>query len=321
MNRKKLLILICFLILSIYKAYQFIAYMNPKKISVATWNAQTFFDVDFSGNEYSEYASSKNGWNEEKYFVRLLRVADALEQINADIIALEEIENLNVVYAITKLLPFNSKLRYAVFAKEEGSSLGLVLFSRYPIIRANTHQIQLPEVLPETLRPVLEVQVNVPTQNVIILVNHWKSKSSGGKKSEITRKCQQALLTESIYQIKSEKENAHIIALGDFNQETAEFEIDKEKREIILISKNNHERVKSIWLEKLNLKDGSYYFRDNWEQIDHIFISSEKAVFGKSEIVKRKFFLTEEGLPKSYKLYSGSGLSDHLPLKAEIILK
>ena len=45
-----------------------------------------------------------------------MRLVDALQEIDADIIALEEIENISVAHDIIKLLPFSSKLHYAVFA-------------------------------------------------------------------------------------------------------------------------------------------------------------------------------------------------------------
>ena len=62
--RKKLVVVFVLLLLAC-KAVQFVCYKNPKKISIATWNVQTFFDADFSGSEYSEYSSTKSGWNSE----------------------------------------------------------------------------------------------------------------------------------------------------------------------------------------------------------------------------------------------------------------
>ena len=322
MNREKLIFVICLAGLRVYKAARFTAYKNPKKISIATWNTQTFFDADFSGNEYSEYSSSKSGWSEEKYYVRLLRLADALEKIDADIIALEEIENLNVVYDIVNVLPFTSSLRYAVFARQPGSSLGLVLFSRYPITGAKTHQIQLPQVLPATLRPVLEVHVKVAEKDVVVLVNHWKSKASGGETGKIIRQCQNRLLAECVSQLKKEAAgNSLIIAAGDFNQTTAEFEIDRESRKILFCTNNSTEEAESVWFKTADVDEGSYYFRDNWEQIDHIFLFSEKYRFGFCGTVNGRMFVRYDGTPNAYKLYSGNGLSDHLPLKAEIHLR
>ena len=321
MSRKNIFFLVCLAALVIYKTVQFISYINPKKISIATWNVQTFFDADFSGNEYSDYASTKNGWSEEKYYTRLLRLADALDAIDADIIALEEIESLKVVYDIVNVLPYAGKFHYAVFASQPGSSLGVLVFSRYPITDAVAHQLQIPQVLPKTLRPILEVHVRMPRQDVVLFVNHWKSKASGGEMSQILRQCQQALLADCIAELKQQKnyDNAVIIALGDFNQKTEEFQIDYAAKEVLLNGIQNTEKVKSVWLEQAVSGDGSYFFRDSWEQIDHIFLASDNVSFGECGTVSKRMFLRQDGMPASYRIYSGSGLSDHLPLKDELL--
>ncbi|MBO4728945.1 MAG: endonuclease/exonuclease/phosphatase family protein [Spirochaetaceae bacterium] len=318
---RKKLVAVFVLLLLVYKAVQFACYKNPKKISIATWNAQTFFDADFSGGEYTEYSSSKSGWNSEKYYVRLLRLVDALHEIDADIIALEEIENLNVAHDIIKLLPFSSKLHYAVFAKQPGSALGLLVFSRYPIKGAKTHQIQLPEIAPESLRPVLEVHVNAGGKDIAVFVNHWKSKASGGKTSEIVRQCQSRLLAECVFHLKKDaSENALIVAAGDFNQTTGEFETGSGGR-VLFRGNNFAEEAESVWLKTADSDLGSYFFRDNWEQIDHIFLFSDNFRFGRCGTVKTRMFVHAGGTPNTYKIYTGTGLSDHLPLKAEICLR
>ena len=359
MSRKHAVFLVCLAALAVCKAAQFISYINPKKISIATWNLQTFFDAEFSGDEYSEYSSSKSGWSAEKYYARLLRLADALEAIDADIIALEEVENLNVVHDIANVMPYMSKLRYAAFARQPGSALGVAVFSRWPITEAYAHQIQLPQTRPQTLRPLFEVHVKVAQKDVAVLVNHWKSKASGGAAGGILRQCQQSLLASRIAELKCGEncKNALIVALGDFNQKTEEFEIDAESNEVLLRGMCNTEKVKSLWLAHavsdcansesgkssgFSLRasssktaasgtgsisgsplgsSGSYFFRDSWEQIDHIFLASENACFGECGAVTKRMFLHQDGTPNTYKLYSGSGLSDHLPLKAEICLQ
>jgi len=278
----KRLVIAVLVFLFAYKIIQFIEYVDPKKISIATWNVQTFFDVDFSGTEYSEFNNPKTDWSKEKYYVRLLRMAEALTKINVDVVALEEIENINVVYDIVDVLPYTSKFHYAVFAKQQGSPFGLALFSRYPISKARTHQIQpMQNISVESVsfRPILEVHLKVPKNDVVIFVNHWKSKASDAELSKIFRQSQQRMLADCIFYTKEEtkSENLVIAAIGDFNQKTEEFEIDKTTSEIVFSGTHSVEYMKSSWLEKSNESVGSYYFADNWEQIDHIFLWSKSA--------------------------------------------
>ena len=74
--------------------------------------------------------------------------------------------------------------------------------------------------------------------------------------------------------------------------------------------------------------EGSYYFKNSWEKIDHIFYESDTGGSGASEtsyagtayIEPLLFFvlyeppLVADGKPVRYNVLTGEGYSDHLPL-------
>ena len=74
------------------------------------------------------------------------------------------------------------------------------------------------------------------------------------------------------------------------------------------------------------LTDGSYYYRDNCETIDHILMTEE--LFDNSDwdfetcrVLNFPPFTNAKGFPNSYNPRSGLGLSDHLPLLLYLVLK
>jgi endonuclease/exonuclease/phosphatase family metal-dependent hydrolase len=67
------------------------------------------------------------------------------------------------------------------------------------------------------------------------------------------------------------------------------------------------------------LQDGSYYYKDNWETIDH-FLLTEPLFdrigwdFENCMVINQEPFVNAKGRPYTYNPRTGNGLSDHLPL-------
>src|SRR5574344_287835 len=61
------------------------------RLKILAWNADTFFDGENDGNEYSEFLKSKK-WGREAYAVRLERLCSVIRSIDADVVVIEELE-------------------------------------------------------------------------------------------------------------------------------------------------------------------------------------------------------------------------------------
>lgn len=305
-----------------------------ENLNVVSWNVQTFFDAEIQGNEYSDFCDSSK-WNKEKYLNRLERLCNAIVYLDADVFILEEIENENVIYDISNQLSGKSwnscnKWIYSCFAKKTGTSIGIAVLSKYEITDLTTHSIDIRTVdeQPE-LRYLLKFNVNVNDRNVTFFANHWKSKSNGEEISEVWRKYQEALLVLKLNEIDSEKNNCPVVICGDFNKDLNEFNLVLNgcEKQIMLDGsslKNKKEiYVYSGWFlsqgEKKSVEDeslyGSYYFKNKWEKIDNIF------VYGNCKILKfepciNQDWCNDNNTPKGYKIYTGEGYSDHLPIRA-----
>ncbi len=328
-----------------------IHFSPQKEYSLVCWNLQTFFDGNIDGCEYTEFKKSDN-WDEGKYRVRLQRLCDSIKKLNADIFVLEEIENEKIILDISNMLCGTSwknseRWNYACFTKENGSSIGCAVLSRIPIKEVNTHSLDIrtqKEAQP-SMRPVTYVNFSAGKKDFCVIVNHWKSKSGGAEKSEIWRDWQEALCERII---PNDTEFPALIC-GDFNRDAKEFihffeenqneniksantifrgfcEVPKEDFSDSESSEDfsilpyflpEEKILYSPWYNadgEFSTATGSYYYKENWERIDHIFTNTQIKILTFSPCAEAPW-LNEYGEPDSYKIYNGRGYSDHLPLK------
>ncbi len=302
---------------------------SKKMLTLVTWNVQTFFDAVTCGTEYQEFKNSER-WNKEKYAKRLEKLCDIMITLNPDIFVMEEIENEAVVQDISNMLAGNSwnnkkTWQYACFTKDVGSAIGCAVFSRYELTNLKTHSLDIrtqTETQP-SMRPVMEVTVYVEDEEVSLFVNHWKSKSGGEEETEIWRDWQELVLADVI-----SDSLRPVIICGDFNRSAEDFILQKNPKgeefaNTILRGTQKQIHVYSPWFRpdgKLAFETGSYYYDKSWEQIDNIMLYGNIS-FEVFEVVKDAPLTDENEIPLSYKVYTGEGYSDHLPLKCAILIK
>lgn len=302
-----------------------------KNISLVTWNVQTFFDAVTSGNEYKEFKNSER-WNKEKYSKRLEKLCEVMTSLNPDIFVMIEIENEAVVQDIANALAGGSwdhkkNWQYACFAKEAGSAIGCAVFSRYELCDLRTHTLDIRsqgDAQPSS-RPLLQVTVNAAGQELELFVNHWKSKSGGEDETEIWRDWQELVLAERIQDIKEEKPEPALVMCGDFNRSAEDFtlSVGDKSANTLLRGAFDSVAVASPWFRpdgKPALENGSYFYNGQWERIDNIMCYGRVSL-NSFTTVKDSPLADEDGIPSAYKIYTGEGCSDHLPLKCLISIE
>lgn len=302
---------------------------SSKKISVVSWNVQTFFDAQNDGCEYSDFLKSDN-WDSRMYFQRLERLSQVLIDLDADVYVLQEIENANVLYDVCNQLTQkswapNDGWAHTCFYKNEGSSIGCAVISKYPLADFTTHMIDIRNTKTEQpdMRALMQVTVNVDDVKLNLFVNHWKSKSGNSKNSEIWRNFQESLLSGKVSELLNFSDSIGVIC-GDFNKDIREFDFvgcpnQNENIRLRGIYLNNDDcLVYSPWLDEngdYTSETGSYFYKGEWERIDNIFTFGKIKISGFEACTDSKW-TTENGTPYSYKVYTGEGYSDHLPIKA-----
>ncbi len=293
---------------------------GAKKISVMNWNLETFFDAQIDGTEYKEFSGGKSSWTKEKYEVRLDRLASVIKTLNCDVLVLEELEKSAQIRDIQNRLSSafrRSRYRHAYFACEKGAPIGSAILSRYPISSATVHSIGIFKagLKQPSLRPIMRVVLNVDGRDLVLFVNHWKSKAGGAEKSEIWRDGQEELLSRLVQ--KDVSAGLPVVACGDFNRSIEEFSYQKGENSNVVLK--GGATVYSPWYSddgKL-CGVGSYWYKNEWERIDHFFLAGDARVVSFAPQTNGEW-IDKNGHPKKYRVYSGSGYSDHLPLKCEI---
>ena len=76
--KKKIFLCLCFICF-----FARIAVHAKGKISIVSWNVQTFFDSNTSGEEYAEFKKRGN-WSKALYIERLERLCESINVLDAD---------------------------------------------------------------------------------------------------------------------------------------------------------------------------------------------------------------------------------------------
>ena len=317
---------------------------QKEALTLMTWNIHNLFDGEDNGYEYDEFLQS-SGWSVEKYLGRINTISDAIGRIDPlpDIIMLMEIESLKIIEDIANSL--KAGYEWSHFASNPESAIGLGVISSYPLTEIKTHSISIND--DSTPRPVLEVKVETDTESFVIFACHWKSKIGGDAVTERTRKASARVILRRVRELQEEDPDLGVIIAGDLNLNYDEFYRQNAsmicalmpddpycaqlssgiQKDFLIISKNMpplpiHFPKESIvfyspWINEL--ENGSYFYKNDWETIDHFLISNQffnkKGLeYEKTMIINFAPFANANGVPVSYNTRSGLGLSDHLPL-------
>lgn len=296
---------------------------NSSNLKVVCWNVQTFFDANTDGNEYAEF--KKSPWGKDAYKARLKKLCSSIKSIDADVFVMEEIENENVLQDINNFLAgewnFKKTYPYACFAKDDSCSIGCAVISRVPLKDLTVHSIDVrsEETKMPSVRPIMQLTL-CAKKEIVLLVNHWKSKSGGETVTEIWRDRQEGLLQKIVETLESDSKP--ILIMGDFNRDINDFYCPKKDSGQILLRKwvngkliKDGTLVNSAWF--LNGKDiiepGSYFFNGEWSRIDNVFTAGNLKI--------KSFYPETDGpwcnssfIPQKYIMRTESGYSDHLPL-------
>jgi len=184
-------------------------------------------------------------------------------------------------------------------------------------------------------------------KSFVIFVCHWKSKIGGDEATENTRRACARVILRRVKELWENESDLGIIIAGDLNQNHDEFYRQNAsmicallpddiycarasggiQKDFIVISKNMPPEAvnfpeKTItfyspWIKEL--ENGSYFYRNNWETIDHFLISPQffntsKWKYEKTKIINIAPFANPSGIPSPYNSRTGLGISDHLPL-------
>ncbi|MFH1062714.1 MAG: helix-hairpin-helix domain-containing protein [Candidatus Omnitrophota bacterium] len=337
--KNKLIFLITFLFI-----LAFTAPLHAKTFKIATYNVENLFDLEPSGNEYIEYLPNNIfNWNQDTLNIKLNNIAQVIKDLNADIIALEEIESEQVLKLLLEKLKENSlDYPYYEIAQAKNTVVKCAVLSKYPI--SKTWEIPINN---SKVRNILKVAVFLETNPLILYINHWKSKQG----PESLRIASALALRKDIDTLAADTD---FIILGDFNSNYNEDQsIKNSKRfnntkgltginnilnttldskmvtENFLSKQKNNKYLYNLWLELPASKRWSYNASEHKNSPDSIILShglydakgisyldnsfdrfTANYLFNQGQIFRWQREKNGRGM------HLGAGYSDHLPIFA-----
>ena len=262
------------------------------EISIATYNVQNLFDCKDDGSEYPDFKSGTSKWDCEAASSKLKRTRQVIDAIDTDIIALEEVENEQVLRALVD----GSEYKFIAFSKAKNSPVGLALVSK--IKPSGSEIFKVPNV---KTRNILKVVFEVEGKKFSVFVNHFPAYKNGINMQKKAERTLRAAL--------GNEQNA--IVLGDFNSPYGQKSILND-----IIATRGFYDLYSFLAPKDRY---SHAVHGKKRAIDHVLLSPSfmangdlSYIDGSFEVFKPSFVLDEHGFAKS-DLYS-----DHFALRFKI---
>jgi len=319
---------------------------GDKTLTIATYNVENLFDLTKGDYRYKEYKpNGKSLWNKKNYKIKLQNLSHVIKDIDADIIALQEIGSLQAL----KDLRFTLKQKglyyqYYDIADKKPTAIKVAILSKVPFIYSK----ELSVTKSYKHRNILEVKLKVDSKDLYIFVNHWKSKAGPESMRVISAK-------KLINRVKEIGYDKNIILLGDFNSDYEEYIKFKRKRKhndtsgktginhILKTLKQTQraDKVKytknnfyNLWYDTKTQNRYSYIFRGKKEALDNILVS--QSLLNKKDIsyiqnsiknLDKKYLFKKKNIYRwqttngRIRKHKGKGYSDHLAVIAKFVVK
>jgi predicted extracellular nuclease len=304
--------------------------LAENSLKIATYNVENLFDLAHSGHEYKEYVpNSRSQWNLKNYNAKLKNISKVIKEIDADIIALQEIESLKALQDLRLSLKKEGlNYKYYKIANAKSTTIKVALLSKIPFV--STREIQVSYSY--KYRNILEAKFRYKGQSFYVFVNHWKSKAGPESMRIVSAKA----LRKRVHEIGLKN---NIILVGDFNSDYEENKKFLRKRK----HNDTHGRTGindvlnefyNLWYDAPKEQRYTYIYRGKKEALDNILISpslqNNKNFHYKAHSIrayKAKYLFKGKNLyrwqtrGRNPRVHKGKGYSDHLGVIAEFLVK
>jgi len=311
---------------------------TPRSLKIASWNVENLFDVQRQGTEYPEYLPGRR-WNEGLLRHKLQNLSQVICDLDADVIALQEVENDGVLARLQSFLKrVGCPYPFRAITTGAGRPVHVALLSRVPIARKR----EIPITPMGRERRILEVTLATEPP-LTLFVNHWRSKR--GPESDRVRYAR--ALKRRLMRLPAGTE---YLLLGDFNSDLQEYRImDRKHNDTGGITGINHVlgtldargrlirpgtlrglggfHHRNLWLDLESARRWSHNFFGDKEAIDAILIPPSLVDGrgweyrpGSFGVFRPRYLFGPHGEVKRWEIRHGvfrrGGYSDHLPIYA-----
>ena len=251
-------------------------------------------------------------WDTETKDAKLKNIArDILlyDETGPDILALQEVENINILEQLYRLLEPYGYIDLELLESKDYRGIDTAIISKFEIIDSTLHYIKFSgEFEDKDTRPILDSTILINDKKMKVYNVHFPA----GYHDVSMR-------IDSLNKLKNllQTHKMPTVALGDFNVNTEE---DSE-----LFIYNDQEDLWDV-AHLIGCTDckGTYYYSygKSWSFLDTIFVSKQRNISYDTDSIR--LHITEHnaykdsGKPIRFNAKSKTGVSDHLPMVARI---
>lgn len=251
-------------------------------------------------------------WDTETKDAKLKNIArDILlyDETGPDILALQEVENINILEQLYRLLEPYGYIDLELLESKDYRGIDTAIISKFEIIDSTLHYIKFSgEFEDKDTRPILDSTILINDKKIKVYNVHFPA----GYHDVSMR-------IDSLNKLKNllQTHKMPTVALGDFNVNTEE---DSE-----LFIYNDQEDLWDV-AHLIGCTDckGTYYYSygKSWSFLDTIFVSKQRNISYDTDSIR--LHITEHnaykdsGKPIRFNAKSKTGVSDHLPMVARI---
>ena len=251
-------------------------------------------------------------WDKDTKNAKLNNIARdivAYDEDGPDILALQEVENENILRQLFNLIEPFGYIDYVLIESRDYRGIDTAIISKFKVLDSRLHYIKFSgEFEDKDTRPILDTTIEIKDKKLKFYNVHFPA----GYHDVSMR-------IDSLNKLKSllKKHNMPSVALGDFNVNTEE---DSE----LFIYKDQEDLWDVAHLSGCENCKGTYYYSygKSWSFLDSIFISNERNIgYVPNSInlhMTKYNAYADTGKPIRFNPIKRTGVSDHLPMVAKI---
>lgn len=286
MRRRNLLIFFFIIIINLF--------LDAKSLKILWWNVKNLFDT------IDEPLKDDDVLSKKEYHDKTNLVSEKIKEIDADVVGLAEIENIEVLKDIAAISGYRY---YYLIEGNDPRGIDICLLSKFEVNYISHKDEPIPfkeNVNYKFSRDCPEALFYFNNEKIYILLNHLKSKKDDEEGNELKKQVAQVKgildIILSIYQ--KEKKAPNIIVMGDLNSE-------RFSEPLNILEKSGLKIINYFYNEK---KVFTYKYKNKLTTLDYFILND--VLYNK---IKNKKISNNKsnGIEK---------ISDHYPLLLEIDL-
>ncbi len=256
-------------------------------LSLAFWNVENLFDIEEAERpEKIRRIIAKDivGWDAPLLEAKLRQLSKIICSINSgygpDILGVCEIENRNVLIKLTEQIIQDGGREYAIAHADTTDNRGIDVAFLYDPTIAVTSPDQIFQhwvVKRYATRELFQVNFNIHGRTLVLIGNHWPSRTSGQYESEPYRMTAGETLSYWHERIQNELgDDVGVIVIGDFNDEPfnrsiTEYALSINDSRVVLAEKDPY--LLNLMWPILADGVGSHIYNGRWNMLDQIMVS------------------------------------------------